>query len=595
MSLDVADPAAETAIKDLRAETIPAAFDGVDAEVYVTGDAAFNRDFNTILNDYTPIVFAFVLGLSFLLLMIAFRSIVVPLKAIVLNLLSVGAAYGLLVLVFQKGVGADLLGVQESPVITAWIPIFLFCILFGLRMDYHVFLLSRIREHYDLTKRNRESVAFGLHATAKIITGAAVIMVAVFWGFASGRLVDMQQMGFGLAVAVLIDATIVRSVLVPASMALLGKWNWYLPRWLEWLPDLRVEGPAEAELPEAAPGAASAGLAGHGFPAGAFGHAPASGHAFHGSLSGHVGQMGHQSASQSQPANTAPAFQADPNVAYTSYPPVEQPGLAYAATVSAPVGEPIPAAPAASPVPKEESKFLKMIAVPFEGRTYMSIAYLLLSLPLGIAYFTFLIVGFAVGLGSLMVVLGVPVLRANHFLGLEIHVAGAPPRRFGSRSVHSRPIYGSGPPDVLLVEVEGAPTAPLDLQRNRIPAGEATDRNRVVRSDDLRRQRSPRPCLQSGHVPVRRCPGGFPWHGGQHDPGSARLHDPGASSDSPRAAPHERRRRSVRPAGPWRGRRRHLIVNQDGHSFVVAWRLSRQASRASSQSSRSRSKTSVSR
>ena len=259
MSLDVADPAAETEIKNLREETIPAAFDGVDAEVYVTGDAAFNRDFNTVLEEYTPIVFAFVLGLSFLLLMVAFRSIVVPLKAILLNLLSVGAAYGLLVLVFQKGYGADLLGLQESPVVTAWIPIFLFCILFGLSMDYHVFLLSRIREHYDLTKRNRESVAFGLHATAKIITGAAVIMVAVFWGFASGRLVDMQQMGFGLAVAVLIDATIVRSILVPASMAMLGKWNWYLPRWLEWLPDLRVEGPAEPELPEAAPGAASAG------------------------------------------------------------------------------------------------------------------------------------------------------------------------------------------------------------------------------------------------------------------------------------------------------------------------------------------------
>ncbi len=317
MTLDAADPAAEIAVKDLREETIPAAFDGIDAEVYVTGDAAFNRDFNVILNDYTPIVFAFVLGLSFLLLMVAFRSIVVPLKAILLNLLSVGAAYGLLVLVFQKGVGADLLGVQESPVITAWIPIFLFCILFGLSMDYHVFLLSRIREHYDITKRNRESVAFGLHATAKIITGAAVIMVAVFWGFASGRLVDMQQMGFGLAVAVLIDATIVRSVLVPASMALLGKWNWYLPRWLEWLPDLRVEGPAEAELPEAAPGAASAGLAGQGYPAGNFGHAPASAH----------------------------AFQADPRVAYTSYPQVEQPAPAFAATATAAVREPRAAAP----------------------------------------------------------------------------------------------------------------------------------------------------------------------------------------------------------------------------------------------------------
>jgi RND superfamily putative drug exporter len=154
----------------------------------------------------------------------------------------VGAAYGLLVLVFQKGVGNDLLGLQRTPTIEAWVPLFLFCVLFGLSMDYHVFLLSRIREHYDLTGRNRESVAVGLHATAKIITGAALIMVAVFGGFASGRLVMLQQMGFGLGVAVLLDATIVRSVLVPSIMALLGDRNWYMPRWLGWLPDLRVEG-----------------------------------------------------------------------------------------------------------------------------------------------------------------------------------------------------------------------------------------------------------------------------------------------------------------------------------------------------------------
>ena len=238
MSLDVADPAAETEIENLRDETIPAAFDGVDAEVYVTGDAAFNRDFNTILDEYTPIVFAFVLGLSFLLLMVAFRSIVVPLKAIVMNLLSVGAAYGLLVLVFQKGYGADLLGFQQiADRSTAWIPIFLFCVLFGLSMDYHVFLLSRIREHYDLTGR-QPRVGRGRPAGdrqdhhrrgADHGRGLRRLRRWASWSM-------MQQMGFGLAVAVLLDATIVRSVLVPASMALLGDCNWYLPRWLRLAP-----------------------------------------------------------------------------------------------------------------------------------------------------------------------------------------------------------------------------------------------------------------------------------------------------------------------------------------------------------------------
>jgi RND superfamily putative drug exporter len=207
-----------------------------------------NQDFFDAVDEVTPRVFAFVLGLSFTLLMLVFRSIVVPLKAILMNLLSVGAAYGLLVLVFQKGYGADLFGFTTTPVITAWLPIFLFCFLFGLSMDYHVFLLSRIREHHDLTGNNREAVAVGLQATAKIITGAALIMVAVFGGFAAGRMVELQQLGFGLAVAVLIDATIVRTILVPATMAMLGEWNWYFPRWLRWLPDLgaahRVNAPA---------------------------------------------------------------------------------------------------------------------------------------------------------------------------------------------------------------------------------------------------------------------------------------------------------------------------------------------------------------
>ena len=253
LAVDASTPAAEAAIGALRDGAVPRAFDGVDAEVLVSGEAAFNRDFNAMMGDYMPLVFAFVLGLSFLLLLLAFRSIVVPLKAIVMNLLSVGAAYGLLVLVFQKGYGADLLGFQRTPTIEAWLPIFLFSILFGLSMDYHVFLLSRIREHYDQTRSNGESVAVGLQATAKMITGAALITVAVFGGFAMDIVVSLQEVGFGVAVAVFIDATIVRSVLVPASMALLGDRNWYLPRWLGWLPDLRVEGGAAHPAPAPAP------------------------------------------------------------------------------------------------------------------------------------------------------------------------------------------------------------------------------------------------------------------------------------------------------------------------------------------------------
>ncbi len=225
----------------LRDTYIPAAFDGVPAEVQVGGVTASATDFYGIVDEYTPIVFAFVLGLSFILLMLVFRSIVIPIKAIIMNLLSVGATYGLLVLVFQKGVGTDLLGFQHAEVIDAWIPLFLFSVLFGLSMDYHVFLLSRIRERYDQTGNNAEAVAYGLRSTAGLITGAALIMVAVFGGFAAGETIVNQQVGFGLAVAVLLDATLVRSVLVPASMEVLGRGNWYLPSWLSWLPDLRIE------------------------------------------------------------------------------------------------------------------------------------------------------------------------------------------------------------------------------------------------------------------------------------------------------------------------------------------------------------------
>ncbi len=239
-------------IRWLRNDALPATVEDAGAEAWVTGDPAFNLDFITMVTDYTPIVFVFVLSLSFVLLLLAFRSLVVPIKAILMNLLSVGAAYGLMVLVFQKGVMADQLGFTQTPVIESWIPIFLFCILFGLSMDYHVFLLSRVREHYDITGRNHESVAVGLRATAKIITGAAMIMVVVFAAFATGRMVMLQQIGFGLAVAVFLDATVIRSVLVPSAMVLLGDGNWYLPAWLRWLPDLRIEG--EAASPEPAAG-----------------------------------------------------------------------------------------------------------------------------------------------------------------------------------------------------------------------------------------------------------------------------------------------------------------------------------------------------
>jgi putative drug exporter of the RND superfamily len=239
------DPVGERAIdavRDLREDAIPRAFAGVDAEVLVTGDTAEELDYHDTVDSWIVPVFVFVLGLSFILLTIAFRSIVVPLKAIVLNLLSVGAAYGLLVLVFQDGIGNELLGLEKAENVAAWVPLFLFSVLFGLSMDYQVFLLSRIRERYQRTGDSDEAVAYGVGSTARLITGAALIIIAVFWGFAMGDLIMFQQMGFGVAVALLIDATIVRAVLVPAGMKLLGKWNWYLPAWLSWLPDAHVEG-----------------------------------------------------------------------------------------------------------------------------------------------------------------------------------------------------------------------------------------------------------------------------------------------------------------------------------------------------------------
>ena len=192
---------------------------------------------------WLPIVIAFVLTLSFVLLTLAFRSIAIPLTAIAVNLLSVGVAYGILVLVFQKGIGAEFLGFTQVERIDAWVPIFLFSVLFGLSMDYQVFLLSRIRERWSATADTTGAVVHGVASTARLITGAAAIIIVVFSGFATGQLVAFQEMGFGIAVALALDATLVRLLLIPAAMRLLGERNWYLPRWLAWLPEVQVEGP----------------------------------------------------------------------------------------------------------------------------------------------------------------------------------------------------------------------------------------------------------------------------------------------------------------------------------------------------------------
>ena len=213
--------------------------------VYVGGASAATVDSVKTTDDYFPIVLGLVLSLSLILLLLAFRSITIAFASIIMNLLSVGAAYGLLVLVFQKGFLIDFFGFQQVDQLEFWLPLFMFSILFGLSMDYHVFMLSRIKERYDETKSSDESVAFGLRKTASIITGAALIMVAVFGGFALGKIAFFQSMGFGLGAAVLIDATIVRSILVPSVMKLLGEKAWYLPSWLEWIPNISIEGTPE--------------------------------------------------------------------------------------------------------------------------------------------------------------------------------------------------------------------------------------------------------------------------------------------------------------------------------------------------------------
>jgi len=238
--------AAHRAVEHLRDDVLPSTLGQVGGvTAAVTGQAAAEADFNSLMKTRTPLVFAFVLGLAFLLLLVTFRSIVIPIKAIVLNLLSVGAAYGTLKLVFQDGHGEGLLGFESSGAITSWLPLFLFVILFGLSMDYHVFILSRIREAWQGGMSTERAVAHGIKTTAGTVTAAALVMVLVFAVFATESSLDMKQLGVGLAVAILIDATIIRGILLPASMKLLGKWNWYLPRWLQWLPELDHEGRAK--------------------------------------------------------------------------------------------------------------------------------------------------------------------------------------------------------------------------------------------------------------------------------------------------------------------------------------------------------------
>jgi uncharacterized membrane protein YdfJ with MMPL/SSD domain len=232
-----------SAVRDLHDHVLPATFAGTGARVLVGGKTEQNAEYFDAVTNPTPYVLAFVLGLSLIVLTVAFRSLVVALVSIVLNLLSVGAAYGLIALVFLHGYAAGFFGFQHAHVVDAWVPLFLFSVLFGLSMDYQVFLLSRIKERYDQTGSTRDGVATGVASTARIITGAALIIVVVFSGFARGQLVEFQQMGFGVAVALLLDATLIRSVVLPSMMSILDERTWYLPRWLDWLPHVEVERP----------------------------------------------------------------------------------------------------------------------------------------------------------------------------------------------------------------------------------------------------------------------------------------------------------------------------------------------------------------
>jgi uncharacterized membrane protein YdfJ with MMPL/SSD domain len=242
------------ALATLRHEVLPKTLGRLAGVRYaVTGQTAGTYDFNERMKSRMPWVIAFVLGLAFLLLLMTFRSIVIPLTAIALNLLSVGAAYGALVLIFQHSWAQGILGFTSNYSITSWLPMFLFVVLFGLSMDYHVFILSRIKELRDAGLSTQEAVSRGIRRTAGTVTSAAIIMVAVFAIFATLRIIMMKQLGVGLALAVLIDSTVIRGVLLPSAMKLLGEWNWYMPRWLEWLPTLTAEAREPALQPLPAP------------------------------------------------------------------------------------------------------------------------------------------------------------------------------------------------------------------------------------------------------------------------------------------------------------------------------------------------------
>ena len=255
------DDKSNAALKTLRDDILPATVGRVPGATFaVTGNTAQSVDQNSLLKSKAPLVFGFVLIFAFALLLVSFRSIVIAVKAIILNLLSVAAAYGVLIATFQYGWGESLFDFTSNGGIAFWLPIFLFVILFGLSMDYHVFILTRIREARDRGLSTSEAVEQGISATAGVVTSAALVMVGVFAVFALMPILDMKEMGIGLAAAVLIDATIIRAVLLPASMKLLGDWNWYLPSWLEWLPRLeppveKVERPKRVEVPAEAPAA----------------------------------------------------------------------------------------------------------------------------------------------------------------------------------------------------------------------------------------------------------------------------------------------------------------------------------------------------
>jgi RND superfamily putative drug exporter len=240
------DDASIRALDDLRDNVVPATLGQVDgAQVSVSGAAATTKDFNDSMKSHLPYVFALVLGSAFLLLLVTFRSLVIPIKAVLLNLLSVAAAYGVLTLVFQSEWAEGLLDFNSSDSIVPWLPLFLFVVLFGLSMDYHVFILTRVREAYDKGMTTEQAISHGVKTTAGVVTSAAIVMVGVFSIFATLSLLDFKQMGVGLAVAVLLDATVIRGILLPASMKLLGDWNWYLPRSLGWLPKVAPEAELE--------------------------------------------------------------------------------------------------------------------------------------------------------------------------------------------------------------------------------------------------------------------------------------------------------------------------------------------------------------